>query len=253
VLVNDVGAVNVDAALIADHDGTTLSLTNGCVCCAIADDFTQTLEQVRDMRRRPDHVLMELSGVAEPARVAPWADTSGFQLDGIVVAVDIEQIVGLVDHPYVADTIRAQLSSADVLVLTKNDLGDARRAAGVVARYSDAPAVIVEHGSVDVDVLLGVHRSGPIESVVMVGSHHDVEVVRTVGLTRDALEATLDAFASEVVRVKGLVMLDDVDAPVEVQVVGRRRRVTPRPDLDVSLATDVLVVISARPPTHSAG
>ena len=43
VLVNEVGTVNVDAALVADHDGPTLTLTNGCVCCAIHDDFGQTL------------------------------------------------------------------------------------------------------------------------------------------------------------------------------------------------------------------
>ena len=79
VLVNDVGAIDVDAALIAEHDGTTLSLTNGCVCCALADDFTETLELVRAMDTPPDHVLMELSGVAEPARVAPWANTAGFR------------------------------------------------------------------------------------------------------------------------------------------------------------------------------
>ena len=116
VLVNDVAAVNVDAALIADHDGTTLSLTNGCVCCAIADDFAQTLEQIRSMPEPPDQVLMELSGVGEPARVAPWASTAGFRLDGIVVVADADQIVDLSSREYVADTIAAQLVSYMVIL-----------------------------------------------------------------------------------------------------------------------------------------
>ena len=70
VLVNDIGAVNVDAALVAEHDGDTMTLTNGCVCCSITDDLGLTLESIRQMPEPPDHVVMELSGVAEPARVA---------------------------------------------------------------------------------------------------------------------------------------------------------------------------------------
>ena len=94
VLVNDVGAVNVDAALIADHDGETLELTNGCVCCAIADDFVTTLERVRAMAPKPDRVVMELSGVAEPARLVPWANTTGFRLDGVVVVGNSLSLTG---------------------------------------------------------------------------------------------------------------------------------------------------------------
>ena len=74
VLVNDVGAINVDVALIASHDGETLTLSNGCVCCAIADDLGPALERVRELAagpNPPEQVIMELSGVAEPARVAP--------------------------------------------------------------------------------------------------------------------------------------------------------------------------------------
>ena len=145
VLVNDLAAVNVDAALIADHDGTTLSLSNGCVCCAIADDFAQTLEQIRAMPETPDHVLMELSGVGEPARVAPWASTAGFRLDGIVVVADADQIAELIEREYLGDTIAAQLRSADIVLLTKTDLAaDAGAAArSLIGVRSRAPIIEV--------------------------------------------------------------------------------------------------------------
>lgn len=116
VLVNDLGAINIDVDLIAEHAGSTMSLTNGCVCCSIADDLGQTLEEIRAFTEPPDHILMELSGVAEPARVAPWAATTGYRLDGIVVTADAEQIDAQLTDELVGDSVRAQLVSADLVV-----------------------------------------------------------------------------------------------------------------------------------------
>ncbi len=255
VLVNDVGAVDVDAALIADHDGQTMALTNGCVCCAIADDFAQTLEEVRALERAPDHVLMELSGVGEPARVAPWADTAGFRLDGIVVAADADQIVELADRRFVGATIREQLAAADVVLLTKTDLaldgGAAARA--FVAGVASGPIVEVIGGAVDVGLVLGVDRTvrspTPGTGHDHRGSVHESSIVELGATTFGELEQMIADLPADVVRAKGLVVCCDVAAPVEVHVVGRRRMVRRRPDLDLSSARPALVVVtvSSRP------
>lgn len=246
VLVNDIAAVNVDSALIADHDGITLSLTNGCVCCAIADDFGQTLEQIRAMPEPPDHVLMELSGVGEPARVAPWASTAGFRLDGIVIVADADQIVELSRREYVGDTIGAQLTAADLVLLTKTDLaadgGAAARA--LVVRHAPAPIIEVRRGVVDVDVVLGVDRSdvGLSSATRRVGSY-ETAVVDIGSPTLAELERLLADLPANVIRAKGLIRCADVEVPVEAHVVGSRRTVRHRPDLDASDASDVLVLI----------
>ena len=73
VLINDFGDINIDVDLIAQHDGETLALTNGCVCCSIADDLGAALESMRT--KEIDHVLIEASGVAQPARVADYGLT----------------------------------------------------------------------------------------------------------------------------------------------------------------------------------
>ena len=246
VLVNDIGTVGVDGALIVDHDGTTLSLTNGCVCCAIADDFARTLEQIRAMPEPPDQVLMELSGVGEPARVAPWAGTAGFRLDGIVVVVDADQIVELAARGYVGDTIGEQLRSADLVLLTKTDLavdgGSAARS--LVGRRTRAPIIDVRNGVVDVDVVLGVDRGDvglPATSHHVDG--HDTAIVDVGSPTRVELEQLLAALPTDVVRAKGLVQCSDEEVPVEAQVVGSRRTVRRRPDLDMSRAANRLVTI----------
>src|SRR3546814_1260359 len=68
VLVNDFGAVNIDAALIASHDGSTINLANGCVCCTMADGLAAALLPVLDAPVRPEHIVIEASGVGDRKR-----------------------------------------------------------------------------------------------------------------------------------------------------------------------------------------
>lgn len=240
VLVNDVGAVNVDAALIANHDGPTLTLTNGCVCCALDDGFAITLETVRALPERPDHVLMELSGVGEPARLVSWASTAGFRLDGVVVAVDAEQFADQLARRYVGDTVDAQVRSADLLVLTKGDLvDDTGPAEQLIAERSSVPMLHAVAGRVPIDAVLGIGGS----TVEHVPHPNDVDVVTrsidVAGIDLAGLDALLAALPSSTVRVKGLVAIEG--EVQEVHVVGRRRSVRLRPDLRT--ADDRLVII----------
>jgi G3E family GTPase len=246
VLVNDVAALNVDAALIAEHDGTTLSLTNGCVCCAIADDFARTLEQIRAMPEPPDQVLMELSGVGEPARVAPWASTTGFRLDGIVVVADADQIVELAGREYVGDTIAEQLAAADLVLLTKTDLAADRGAAArvLIGHSTAAPLIEVVDGAIDVEVVLGLERAGAPPSAVSAQLiRYDTTVVDVGSVTLTELELLLADLPPDVIRAKGLVACSDQDVPVEAHVVGARRSVRRRPDLPLDRARNRLVII----------
>ncbi len=250
VLVNDVAAVNVDAALIADHDGTTLSLTNGCVCCAISDDFAQTLELIRAMPEPPDHVLMELSGVGEPARVAPWASTAGFRLDGIVTVADADQIVELATREYVGDTIGEQLRAADLVLLTKTDLAADRGAAArsLIGGHTSASIIEVRDGLVAIDFVLGIDRRDvalPSSSLELGG--YDTTVVDVGSPTLAELEQLLVELPPDVIRAKGLVHCSDEEVPVEAHVVGGRRTVRRRPDLDMARTTSRLVIIRANP------
>lgn len=242
VLVNDVGSVDVDGALVARHDGPTLTLTNGCVCCALGDDVATTLEAVRNLPERPDHVVMELSGVGEPARVVAWASTAGFRLDGVVVAVDAEQFPDQLERRYVGDTVDAQVRSADLLVVTKTDLVDAdasERVTGMLGASSSAPVLHAEAGAVPVEVLLGVGGSAAKATTHRHGPDVVARTIRVDATDDDGLAELLASLSGTVVRVKGLVLVRGVVH--EVQVVGSRRSVRARPDL--SVADGQLVVI----------
>ena len=66
VLVNDFGAINIDAELVDGIEENTIQLTNGCVCCEIRDDLVRSLEEMLTRIEAIDYVILEASGVADP-------------------------------------------------------------------------------------------------------------------------------------------------------------------------------------------
>lgn len=68
VLVNDFGDVNIDASLITVHDGDTISLANGCMCCSLSSGFAPAINAILERADRLDAIIVEASGVAEPER-----------------------------------------------------------------------------------------------------------------------------------------------------------------------------------------
>ena len=59
IIVNDFGEINIDESLILSHDGDTISLANGCICCSLVDGFAETLTQLRDRADQIDRVVIE--------------------------------------------------------------------------------------------------------------------------------------------------------------------------------------------------
>ena len=124
VIVNDVGLINIDAKLIRKRRGDMIEVTNGCVCCSSIDGMGAAFDQIRARPEPPDHVLVELSGVAEPSRMIPWGQSAGFMLDGVVVVAAADQLMPGVLPDWVQQQLCAQITAADLLILTKADLID---------------------------------------------------------------------------------------------------------------------------------
>ncbi|WP_299358573.1 GTP-binding protein [uncultured Paracoccus sp.] len=123
VMVNDFGRVNVDASLIAEHDGRTMALTNGCVCCSLADGFITTMLRLMKDPESFDHVIVEASGVALPDRIMDLARLEpALAPDAIIVLVDAETQAARLDDRHVGEVVAAQIESADIILVTKLDL-----------------------------------------------------------------------------------------------------------------------------------
>ena len=125
-LVNDFGALNIDAELVAATHGETLALTNGCVCCQIGDDLGRALVQVIESATPFDAVVIEASGVSDPWRIAQIGMAAPeLSLEGVIVLVDAAAVAQQSRDVLLADTLTRQLKSADLVVLNKADLADA--------------------------------------------------------------------------------------------------------------------------------
>lgn len=124
VMVNDFGAINIDAALITSKEGDLYSLSNGCVCCGMNQGLVEQLEELLAARADIDHIVIEASGVADPARIMDTVRYARFagrmRADAIVVVVDA---AGFDDAITAAPGLaEAQVGSADLLILNKTDL-----------------------------------------------------------------------------------------------------------------------------------
>ena len=166
VLVNDFGAVNIDAGLIAEHGDDTVALTNGCVCCAIADDLGAALQAQVERQLPPDRIVVEASGVADPARVMRLAGNwPGCRPAGTAVLADAATIRERARDKFVGGLVVQQMQAADLLALNKLDLlpeGDIPASrAWVEAQAGRAHVVEARFGDVDAARLFGLGGGGP--------------------------------------------------------------------------------------------
>ena len=123
VMVNDFGAINIDSQLIVGIEGETVSLSNGCICCTIRDDFLQATLNLLDRKDAPDYIVVETSGVSDPIDVAlTFRALSRVRIDSILTVIDGEQIL---DVPRENETLALnQIGTADIVLLNKVDLID---------------------------------------------------------------------------------------------------------------------------------
>ena len=251
VLVNDVGSVNIDAKLIKSRSGSAVELTDGCVCCSLSEGFLEAFDQLRKRPEPPDHVVVELSGVAEPDRVRPWASTPGFKLDGVAVLVDASQYLTQVDSEPIGQYIRRQVKSADLLVVTKTDLVDEAKLEEVSDRLEvEAPSCRIVHSTSPTSLAALVELGGrqPASEVATPDTSlfdsHTVELVAAgVMQTLESLQAVVAGLVSDnaVVRVKGIVETTDAGLQL-VQAVGSRYSVTQLTQAEAAEPTGLVVI-----------
>lgn len=211
VLVNDFGSVNVDAALIASHDGTTLSLENGCVCCSIADAMGDALDAVLTID--PDHIVIEASGVADPAKVGVYGQGwPGCRLASIIVLADVTTIRERATDRFVGPLIRTQLAAADVIRLTRTDLADETQIEAV-RDWIDSDAWVTK-------------VNAPTDAADLFDTYA-IDVPADASSTE--LHELLDSLPATTVRVKGVIAIGGTSHVV--QIAGDHRDIVSAPTL----------------------
>jgi G3E family GTPase len=253
VIVNDFGSLAIDAALLADAadpaaGAGVISLANGCVCCTVGAGLHEALDALATGPSRPDHIVIEASGVADPSVAAAWGTVPPFEPAGVIVLADATSIIERSHDRYVGDEVRRQIAGADLVVVTKSDACDDVRLSNVEAWASStsggAPMIRVVDGLVPADVILGVRSVGSAHAPIH-ESHDDRyeswSWTSDEPVARAAVERFTASLPAEVLRVKGRLELDE-GSWVLLQVAGRRIEVTPCAPADRS----ELVAIAVR-------
>ncbi len=158
ILVNDFGDLPIDADLIEAQDGDVISLSGGCICCSYGDDLSLSLRKLQSASVKPEHILIEASGVALPGAIGNSLSLlQDYRLDCIAVLADASAIMHQANEKYIGDTVLRQLADADLLVLNKLDLTTQKKLTttrGWLAGVSGhAPVVEAVHGKIEAGIL----------------------------------------------------------------------------------------------------
>ena len=206
VLVNEFGTVGVDGEILkscAIEDcpaENIVELANGCICCTVADDFIPTIEALMALPTRPDHILIETSGLALPKpllKAFDWpAIRSKITVDGVIALADAEAVaagtfaadVAAVDAQRLADdsldhetplseVFEDQISCADIILMSKADLAGPEglaKARKVIEAESprEIPILEMTEGVIDPKVVLGLNAAAE-DDLAARPSHHD--------------------------------------------------------------------------------
>ncbi len=250
VIVNELGEIGIDHHLLLASDEDVVQMNNGCICCTVRGDLLRALFQLLEHRSSFDTVVIETTGLAEPAPVAQtlYADErlrSEFTLAGVVTVVDAKHISAQIEA---SDEAREQIAFADLLLLNKTDLstpdaldqlerklGDLNRIAKIHrARNSDIDlTAVLDPANADlpqrIDHAIAAHHS----------NHHHHLHVSTICIVEpgdlDGLKVSIwfrsliAEFGANILRMKGILNLrGDPDQflfqGVQVELEGRPGR-----------------------------
>ena len=190
LIINEFGDLGIDGDILRSCNNETcseadvLELTNGCICCTVADDFIPTLEKLLNRDDRPDQIVIETSGLALPKpliKAFQWPEIrSRTTVDGVITVVDGPAVnSGLfaddpdliqrqreadpsLDHENPLEEVFSdQLACADMVIVSKSDMLGEKDLANVLmlinrTSRTSVEAIPVVHGRLDPNIILGV-------------------------------------------------------------------------------------------------
>jgi cobalamin biosynthesis protein CobW len=208
LIINEFGDVGVDGDILkacgseACDEDDIIELANGCICCTVADDFVPTMNKLLSRGQRPDHIIIETSGLALPqplVRAFNWPEIkSQVTVDGVLTVVDGKALAEgrfaddeealaaqraqdpNLDHENpVEELFEDQLNAADMVILNKSDLlSEAeRQATAAELKQKLRPAtrlVPAQNGALDLSILLGLNGQAEDDLHNRL-SHHEME------------------------------------------------------------------------------
>ena len=234
VVVNDFGGINIDEALVTEAEEGVISLENGCICCNINEDLVTSVVQLTEKIPPPDAIIIEASGVADPAAVA-----FTFSVAGVREFAHLDSVVSVADGPALVEPIpdeikplmQSQIAIANLVMVNKTDLMDhdqMEKARHVIDQWSpDARMVLTARGEIAPALLLGSGQPSTEATGIQPARHPDFD--RWEFSTNQSVQSlprlhqAMGQLPHGVLRMKGIVHLADSPFPyITLHKVGKR-------------------------------
>lgn len=241
-VVNDFGAIDIDAALLSSVSDDVISLENGCICCSLLGDLLQTLSAILRREPAPDGIVIETSGLSSPAEIVRtlldpviWKEAA---LETVICVADART---LIDQPGLSDEAlwQSQLAAADFIALSKIDLVSAKerdRARAMIRRHkADTMIHEMSEGRLAHELLFATDLARRHTTLGTINARvphaFDTSVwTSDVPLAMAKFQAVITQFAGVLVRAKGFVTFaEQPDTPMLFQLVGSRATVARAP------------------------
>ena len=234
VIVNEFGEVGIDNDLVVDADEEVFEMNNGCICCTVRGDLIRILGGLMKRAGRFDGILVETTGLADPAPVAQtfFVDediAAHTRLDAIVTVADAKHLTAELGR---APEAQQQVAFGDIVLLNKTDLVSGDDLAAVEARIRrinpTATIMRTERCAVPLDAILGRHAfdlDRMLENAPDFLGHdhdhdhrHDEHVSSFSLVTEDPLDpekffpwvqTIAQEFGIDLLRMKGIVAFED--------------------------------------------
>ena len=287
LVINEFGDVGVDGEVLRHCGAATcpadniIELANGCICCTVAEDFMPAIEALLKREPRPDHIIIETSGLALPKpliKAFDWPEIRAhLTIDGVIAMVDAQMLAeGRFAEPVstegqsahenpLEEVYHDQLLSADLILLNKCDLvSEARQSVLKTEMAALVPRPLkvlsLRDGVIAPEILLGI-KAGAEDDLAARPSHHDGEdghdhddfesFVAPIAPVRNvaAFVARLADIAArhDILRMKGFVDVAGKPMRLLVQTVGGRiQHHFDRPWREDELRASRLVVIGQK-------
>jgi G3E family GTPase len=157
IIENEFGSENIDGKLIRNSE-TITEITNGCICCSSADEFSSALFNFLDSKALPEHLIVETTGIANPETLiklflCDYQLASAFEINAVITLIDSIHLDGAIhQRPEVAQ----QLKCADVVALTKTDIADSYQietSLNICRRMNpEAKILLLKNGNAQTDI-----------------------------------------------------------------------------------------------------
>jgi G3E family GTPase len=215
IVMNEFGEVAIDTKVIEGKNVRIAELGGGCVCCSLLGEFEAAVSEIIK-KVAPEIIIVETTGLAEPEALVFNIQEALPQcrLDGVVSVIDADM---LVRFPELGHTTRLQIEGADILLLNKIDLVEAKQIEPLETKLREispgAAIIRTERCRIDPGLLCGIPQSREKKVAPPQHEHQPEFESFTFGsdktFSRDCFEHFADVLPANVIRAKGFVRFPD--------------------------------------------